>query len=121
MPLRILIVDDSPVICSLLADAFSKLGHLVVAQVGSVPEAIQTYRYHQPDLVVLDISLIDGNGLAVLKEIRSTNDKTKVIIITSNGQQRIQEEVMAAGDCTFLFKPFGFDQISSALKSLSVT
>ena len=63
MPLRILVVDDSVVTRSLIQEFAECFGHAVVAEAATLPDAVAAFKEHKPDLVTLDLSLADGDGL----------------------------------------------------------
>ena len=116
--MRVLIVDDSPVIRALLQDMLEALGHQVVGEADKVQEAIDAYKATRPDLVALDVSLTDGDGLTVLRGIRAASPAAKVVMITANDHAQLREEAAAAGAAGFLAKPFNAQEIAAALSRL---
>ena len=89
MAFKILVVDDSPVLRLMLQEMLESLGHQVIAQADTAAGALQAYKEHKPELVTLDVSLPDGNGLTVLKELRRIDPFAKVIMITGNDQKHL--------------------------------
>jgi two-component system chemotaxis response regulator CheY len=119
MPLRILVVDDSVVVRGLIQEFAERFGHQVVAEAASLPEAVAAYQSHNPDLVTLDLSLVGGDGLAVLKALRGLDPKARILVISGNVQQAVHDEVQGAGAAGFLSKPFTRDDLGRALTRFS--
>lgn len=115
-PLRTLIVDDSIATRMLLKDMLESAGHQVVAEAENQAEALQAYAEHKPDVMTLDLSLAQGDGLSVLKAIRQLDGNAKVVVISGNSQQKVLEMIRAAGAAGFLAKPFKIDDLISAVE-----
>src|SRR3954447_15505483 len=83
-PLRLLVVDDHEVVRQgLVALLDRRPGFQVVAEAGSVAEAIEQADRFEPDLVVMDVRLPDGSGIEACREIRARRPATRVIMLTS--------------------------------------
>ncbi|MBI5241834.1 MAG: response regulator [Elusimicrobia bacterium] len=119
MPLRILVVDDSIVTRSLIQEFSECFGHQVVAEAATLTAAVAAYKEHKPDLVTLDLSLADGDGLAVLKALRRIDPAARVLVVSGNVQQAVHDEVRDAGAAGFLSKPFTLDDLGRALTRFS--
>ena len=115
MPLRILIVDDSPAIRSILRDCIEAGGHEVVDEAEGGDSAVKAYARHKPDVVTLDLSLADGDGLSVLKTLRKLDGKAKVLVISGNSQKRVLESIYAAGAAGFVGKPINCAELMAAI------
>ena len=115
-PLRALIVDDSVATRMLLKDMLESAGHQVVAEAENQTEALQAYAAHKPDVMTLDLSLAQGDGLSVLKAIRQLDANAKVVVISGNSQQKVLEMIQAAGAAGFLAKPFKIDELVAAVE-----
>ena len=82
--LRLVVVDDHEVVRQgLVALLDRKEGFQVVAEAGTVAEAIATARRYQPDIVVMDVRLPDGSGVEACRDIRAERPETKVVMLTS--------------------------------------
>jgi DNA-binding NarL/FixJ family response regulator len=103
--MRILIVDDSPLTREYLSDAFSLLGHEIVAQADSPEAAVAAFELHRPDLVTLDLSLVGGDGFAALEGIRALNPAARVVIVSANSQKKAFDKLLQAGACGVIAKP----------------
>lgn len=115
MPLRILIVDDSPAIRLMLRDFLESAGHQIVDEAESLESAVKAYSQHKPDITTLDLSLAGGDGLTVLKAIRKIDIKAKILVISGNAQKKVVESVYAAGAAGFLTKPIDFPSLLAAI------
>lgn len=82
MTAQIAIVDDHPIFLDGMAQFLSSHGHDVIFCARSVDEAVSRIQAQQPDLLILDVSMKDGGGLAVLSAIRSNGNEVPVIFMT---------------------------------------
>ncbi len=103
---RILIVDDSQFMRSILKNLLIPKGHEVVGEASNGREAIEKYKKLRPDLVLLDIVMPDMDGLETLKEIKKIDPNARVIMCTALGQQKIVIEALKAGARGYIVKPF---------------
>jgi two-component system chemotaxis response regulator CheY len=121
MPSRVLIVDDNAPIRSMISAMLERGGYEVVAQAADMSEALEAYRSHKPDIVTLDLSLVNRaeNGLAVLKALRRMDDKAKVLIIAASAQGKVLDSLREAGASGHLAKPFNYTELIAAMGGLS--
>lgn len=119
MGYRILIVDDSPVLRIMLGEMLRGLGHTVVAEADTGAAAVKAYQEHKPDLVTLDISLPDADGISVLKDLRRVDPRARVLIVTGNDQKKILEQATALKALGLLRKPFDEDELSALLEKIA--
>jgi len=115
MAYRILIVDDSAVMRVMLVDMVESLGHQVAAQADTAAGALKAFKEAKPDLVLLDVSLPDGDGLSVLREIRRASPSARVIMVTGNDQKKIRDQAIALGAKGVLCKPFDIGELTARL------
>lgn len=115
---RIFIVEDLPIMRDLLCGIYESLGHHVVGTAENGHDAISEYPKYMPDLMSLDISLPDMDGLAVLKEIRTKYSQAKVLIVTANDQKVLEDRAVALGAFGVLLKPFTIDSVTETLSKL---
>ncbi|MEK7656804.1 MAG: response regulator [Elusimicrobiota bacterium] len=120
MAYRILIVDDSPVLRLMLQEMLEALGHQIVAQADSAASAMKAYKEHKPQLVTLDISLPDKDGLTVLKELRQSDPSAAVVIITGNNQKAIEAQALNSKALGVLHKPFNQDELAALMEQVTV-
>lgn len=113
---KILIVDDAAFMRMMIKDILSKNGYEVVgeAQDGSV--AVEKYKELKPDLVTMDITMPEMDGIAALKEIKKFDAGAKVIMCSAMGQQAMVIDAIQAGAKDFIVKPFQADRVIEAIK-----
>ncbi len=114
---RILVVEDLAVARDFLSQVLKNLGCVVVATADTGSKAIEAYQLHKPDLMTLDISLPDMDGLFVLKEIKRVHPDSKVLVVTANNQEMLKKEVISLGALGVLLKPFGVKEVQEALQN----
>ncbi|MDA8203849.1 MAG: response regulator transcription factor [Chloroflexi bacterium] len=114
-PLRLLVVDDHEVVRQGLVSLLERReGFQVVAQAGTVAEAVEAARKYQPDLIVMDVRLPDGSGIEATREIRSEMPQTRVVILTSYPDEEAVFASIVAGASGYLLKQIrGRDLVSS--------
>jgi DNA-binding NarL/FixJ family response regulator len=118
-PLRVLIVDDHEVVRQGLVALLSRRdGFEVVAEGGTVGEAIANARRFEPDLVVLDVRLPDGSGIEACREIRSEFPDTKVVMLTSYPDEEAVLSAIIAGASGYLLKQVRGRDLVSALEAV---
>jgi DNA-binding NtrC family response regulator len=109
-PAIVLLVDDDATFRQVLAAELARMAFDVVS-VGSATEAVQAVAARPPDVVLLDLQLPDGNGLAVLEAIRSSSPATEVIMLTGHGSLDTAIESIKKGAFDYLAKPCPLDEL----------
>lgn len=113
---KILIVDDAAFMRMMIKDILTKNGYEVVAEAADGAEAVEKYKEHQPDLVTMDITMPEMDGITALKEIRQINPNAKVIMCSAMGQQAMVIDAIQAGAKDFIVKPFQADRVIEAIQ-----
>ncbi|MBA9024858.1 MULTISPECIES: response regulator [Bacillaceae] len=117
---KILIVDDAAFMRMMIKDILSKNGFEIVGEAADGAQAVEKYRELQPDLVTMDITMPEMDGITALKEIKSINPAAKVIMCSAMGQQAMVIDAIQAGARDFIVKPFQADRVLEAInKTLS--
>ena len=117
--LRLLVVDDHEVVRQgLVALLDRRDGFEVVAQAGTVAEAVAAAARFEPDLVVMDVRLPDGSGIEACREIRSARPETRVIMLTSYPDEEAVLSAIIAGAAGYLLKQIRGRDLVSALESV---
>lgn len=106
MSKRILIVDDAAFMRMMIKDILVKNGFEVVGEAQDGVEAVEKYAELKPDLVTLDITMPEKDGLTALKEILSSDSDAKVIMCSAMGQQSMVIDAIQAGAKDFIVKAF---------------
>ena len=102
---RVVVVDDHTTFAELLSDALDRQEDLENAgTAGGVQEGIALCRAEQPDVVVMDYHLPDGNGLDAAREILADRPATRIIMLTGNAAADILAQAAGSGICGFLPK-----------------
>ncbi|NOU63643.1 response regulator [Paenibacillus sp. LMG 31461] len=112
---RIMIVDDAAFMRALLKDYLVTLGHEIVAEGSNGQEAIQLYKRYKPELVTMDITMPEMDGISALKEIMKFDPRANVIMCSAMGQQQMVMDAIRAGAKDFLVKPFSNERIVEAV------
>lgn len=116
MMARILIVDDAAFMRMMIKDILGKNGYEVVGEANDGMEAVEKYKELKPDLVTMDITMPEMDGIAALKEIRKIDPDAKVIMCSAMGQQAMVIDAIQAGAKDFIVKPFQADRVIEAIK-----
>ena len=120
MGFRVLIVDDAAFMRMMLRDILSKNGFEVVGEAENGKIAVQMYAELKPDVVTMDITMPEMDGIAAVKEIKTTYPEAKVVMVSAMGQQAMVIEAIRSGAADFIVKPFQPDRVLEALgKALS--
>lgn len=116
--IRTLIVDDDYRVAAVHAAYVEKAeGFAVVGQAHTAAEALDAVAHLQPDLVLMDVFLPDGNGIAVVKTLMERDKHPDVIVITAARDLVTVRTAMQLGAVHYLMKPFGFAALDERLKA----
>ena len=115
---KILIVDDVAFMRMMIKDILTKNGYEVVAEAANGVEAVELYKSHQPDLVTMDITMPEMDGIEAVKQIKAVNPAAKVIMCSAMGQQSMVMDAIKAGANDFIVKPFQADRVLEAVKKI---
>lgn len=113
---NILIVDDAAFMRMKLKDILEKNGFSVVGEAQNGIEAVQLYQEVKPDLVTMDITMPEMDGIEALKKIKEVNPEAKIIMCSAMGQQGMVMDAIRAGAIDFIVKPFDTTRV---IKSIS--
>jgi len=119
MSKRIMIVDDAIFMRMKLKDIVEKNGYEVVAEAQNGAEAIEKYRSERPEIVTMDITMPEMNGIDALKGIKRIDPHAKVVMCSAMGQQAMVMEAIQAGATDFIVKPFETDRVLDSLVKAS--
>jgi two-component system, NarL family, response regulator DevR len=118
-PLRLLVVDDHEVVREGLVALLSRREDFqVVAEAGTVAEALAGARRFEPDLVIMDVRLPDGSGIEACREIRAELPATRVVMLTSYPDEEAVLSAILAGASGYLLKQVRGRDLVSALEAV---
>ncbi|EPZ45196.1 chemotaxis protein CheY [Alicyclobacillus acidoterrestris] len=115
---RIMVVDDAAFMRMMLKNVLVEGGHEVVAEAANGMEAVQQYEAHRPDLVTMDITMPEMDGIQAVRAIVSIDASAKVIMCSAMGQQQMVIEAIQAGAKGFIVKPFDKDKVLAEVGKL---
>lgn len=118
MSKRILIVDDAAFMRMMIKDILTKNGYEVAGEAENGARAIEKYKELVPDLVIMDITMPEVDGVTAVREIKKINNDCKIIMCSAMGQQAMVIESIQAGARDFIVKPFQADRVVDAVKKV---
>ncbi len=118
MAKNVLIVDDASFMRMMIKDILIKNGYNVVGEAENGQVAVQKYKDLGPDLVTMDITMPEMDGIQALKAIRELQPDAKVVMCSAMGQQAMVIEAIQAGARDFIVKPFQADRVLEAIKKV---
>lgn len=113
---RILIVDDAAFMRMMIKDILTKNNFEVVGEAMDGAQAIEKYMELKPDLVTMDITMPEMDGITALKAIKEKDPSALVIMCSAMGQQGMVIDSIQAGAKDFIVKPFQADRVVEAIE-----
>lgn len=114
---NVLICDDAAFMRMMLKDILTKHGYNVVGEAANGKDAVAKYKELGPDLVTMDITMPDMDGIEALKQIKQANPKAKVIMCSAMGQQAMVIESIQSGASDFVVKPFQAEKVLDSVRN----
>jgi two-component system chemotaxis response regulator CheY len=115
MAFRVLLADDLFFMRMVQKEVLESKGFQIVGEASTGTEAVAMYQELKPDIVVLDITMPEMNGLEAMKRIFVLDSKAKIIICSAIGQQNLIVDAINAGIKDFIVKPFKPERLLSAI------
>ena len=112
---KILLVDDAAFIRMMIKDILVKNGFTVCGEGQDGVEAIEKFKALMPDLVIMDITMPNMDGLTALKTIKKEYPQAKVVMCSAMGQESYVVDAIKSGASDFIVKPFQADRIVSTV------
>ena len=116
MAKRVLICDDAAFMRVMIKDILTKNGYEVVGEAENGLVAVDKYAETKPDLVMMDITMPELDGIQALKKIKEADAGATVIMCSAMGQQAMVIESIQSGAKDFIVKPFQADRVLEAVK-----
>ena len=118
MAKNILICDDAAFMRMMIKDILTKYGYNVVGEAENGAKAVEKYQELKPDLVLMDITMPEMDGIQALKAIKAADPSATVIMCSAMGQQAMVIESIQSGAKDFIVKPFQQDRVLEAVRKV---
>lgn len=118
MATRVLIVDDAAFMRMMIKDILEKNGFEIVGEASNGLKAVEIYKAEKPDVVTMDITMPDMDGIEAVKTIKAFDPQAKVIMCSAMGQQTMVMDAIRAGAKDFIVKPFQADRVLESIKKV---
>ncbi len=118
MSLNIMIVDDSMLIAKKLSAMLTELGHNIVHICGTGKKALENYEKYLPDLITMDITMPEMDGIEATKNIKTSHPEALIVIITSHGQEQMVIDAINAGAKGYILKPFKKEKLEETINMI---
>jgi two-component system chemotaxis response regulator CheY len=113
---NVMIVDDAAFMRMMIKDILSKNGYTVAGEAENGKVAVDKYNEVKPDLVLMDITMPEMDGIQALKAIKGNDPNAQVIMCSAMGQQAMVIEAIQSGAKDFIVKPFQAERVLEAVK-----
>lgn len=118
MSLNIMVVDDSILIAKRLSSILTELGHNIVAVCDNGKKAFENYETFKPDLITMDITMPEMDGIESTKKICAQYPEALVIMVTSHGQEQMVIDAINSGAKGYILKPFKKEKLEETIKTV---
>lgn len=115
---KILVVDDAAFMRMMVKDALQKGGYTELDEAADGAQALERYKETKPDLVIMDITMPNMDGLEALKAIKAFDPGAAVVMCSAMGQESMVIEAIKSGAKDFIVKPFKPDRILKTVASI---
>ncbi|EHJ46399.1 response regulator receiver protein [Solidesulfovibrio carbinoliphilus subsp. oakridgensis] len=117
--LRIMMVDDSGLTVKKMAKLLEELGHEVAGTATTGWEAVDAYAAVAPDMVTMDITMPDMNGIEATRLIMAADPAARIVIVTSHGQEQMVMDAIEAGAKGYVLKPVKKEKLAETLETVA--
>lgn len=117
---RVLIVDDAMFVRLTLKMMLEKNGFEVVGEAENGTDAVEQFQQLRPDIVTMDITMPEVNGIDALKQIRAIDGNANVVMVSAMGKEALVMEAIMAGAKDFIVKPFTEENAIKVLSKIAV-
>ena len=118
MAKNILICDDAAFMRMMIKDILTKNGYNIAGEAENGQKAVEKYAELKPDLVLMDITMPEMDGIEALKRIKAADPSASVIMCPAMGQQAMVIESIQSGAKDFIVKPFQADRVIEAVQKV---
>jgi len=113
--LKIMVVDDSLIMISNLTHTLTEMGHEVVGTARSGSEAVFKFKKLNPDIITMDITMGNLNGIDAVEKIMKADPNMIIIMITSHGQEKLVIDAVSVGAKGYLLKPIKYENLNKVI------
>ena len=118
MAKKILLVDDAAFMRKMISDTLSKAGYEELYEAVDGADAVAKYSEVQPDLVIMDITMPNMDGLEALKAIRGADPSASIVMCSAMGQESMVMDAVRSGAKDFIVKPFKPDRVLKTVSTI---
>lgn len=118
MAKNILICDDAAFMRMMIKDILTKNGYNIAGEAENGVKAVEKYAELKPDLVLMDITMPEMDGIEALKKIKESDANASIIMCSAMGQQAMVIESIQSGAKDFIVKPFQADRVIEAVQKV---
>ena len=115
---KILLVDDAAFMRKVIKDTLSKAGYTDLHEAVDGADAVEKYNSLKPDLVLMDITMPNMDGLEALKAIRAADANANVVMCSAMGQETMVIDAIKSGAKDFIVKPFKIERVLKTVTSI---
>jgi two-component system chemotaxis response regulator CheY len=116
---KVMVVDDSLFMRMVIKSILVEDGHEIVAEATNGKEAVDKYSQYQPDIVTMDITMPEMNGIQAVREIVSRHPDARIIMCTAMGQHYMVLDAIQAGAKGFIMKPFDKRRVLEEIRKVA--
>lgn len=118
MAKNILVCDDAAFMRMMIKDILTKNGYNIAGEAENGLKAVEKYNETKPDLVLMDITMPEMDGIQALKKIKELDPSANIIMCSAMGQQAMVIEAIQSGARDFIVKPFQAERVLEAVKKV---
>ncbi len=115
---KIMMVDDAAFMRMTIKNALTKAGYTDIVEAEDGQRAVEVYEQEKPDLVIMDITMPNMDGIQALQAIKSKDSGAKVIMCSAMGQEAMVVQAIQLGAMDFIVKPFKPDRILQTVNKI---
>ena len=115
---RVMVCDDAAFMRMMIKDILVKNGYEIAAEAENGLKAVEQYQDAKPDLVLMDITMPEVDGIEAVRRIKALDPNANVIMCSAMGQQAMVIEAIQAGAKDFIVKPFQADRVLEAVRKV---
>ena len=115
---RVLVVDDALMMRKTIGNFLAKAGHVVVEEAANGNQAVAAYKNHLPDLVTMDITMPEVDGIGALQQIIAFDPQARVVMVSALGQKHKVFDALQHGAKGYILKPFTADKLLLIINEL---